>query len=315
MIIRTERKNNFSVINNYLINDDNLDWKDIGLLIYLLSKPNNWKIKAEALAEQKKTGIRGVYSILANLENGGYIKKKRNNDGTVNWYIYDEPQTDKVVSEMPNKKSDPYLHNVDEGPDMLDCPQPIDLPPHVQNVDKAQVIDLPPHLHNVDDIVSTDIVNTDNSSSSYLATKDFPPTEKTDEPENDIPNRIGKYQELFVNEFGYDLHETRHERTICMFQDWVQQRYPVSRIKLAIENTMKKNNLRPGVIHYFRKPVQQFMEAFRVKKIAQEKPNLPSYEDYKKAKQEKPADPETAKAALMACLSKLKGSKSARAST
>jgi len=103
MIIRAQRSATFTVINNDLINDPSLDWKELGLLIYLLSKPDYWEISPTHLANQRKTSINGVYAILKRLRNSGYVVLKRFSSGKTDWLVYDTPQ-------IP-----PHHENDDEG--------------------------------------------------------------------------------------------------------------------------------------------------------------------------------------------------------
>ena len=75
MIIRSQKpEHSFTIVSNQVIDDDNLDWKDLGLLIYLLSKPDNWQVSLAHLAKQKRTGQDGVATAIKNLKQAGYIK-------------------------------------------------------------------------------------------------------------------------------------------------------------------------------------------------------------------------------------------------
>jgi hypothetical protein len=110
MIVRTNRKNRFTVINNDLIEDPSIDWKDLGMLVYLLSKPDNWEISTAHLMKERKTSRDGVYSILKNLCNAGYVSKKPKPEGGWLWFVYDEkqpvnqekPDTEKPDTEKPD---------------------------------------------------------------------------------------------------------------------------------------------------------------------------------------------------------------------
>jgi len=102
MIIRRQRPEaNYTVIENKLIYDGSLDWRELGLLVFLLSKPDNWSISMTHLAKQKQTGKSGIESALKKLQEAGYVSKQRQSTGNVDWYIYDEPQLDKQYKEKP----------------------------------------------------------------------------------------------------------------------------------------------------------------------------------------------------------------------
>ena len=72
-IIRSPKpESNFYLLDKRLSEDKKLSWASRGLLIFLLGKPDNWRISAEYLAQQtndssKKTGKQGVYSLLDEL--------------------------------------------------------------------------------------------------------------------------------------------------------------------------------------------------------------------------------------------------------
>ncbi len=109
-IIRTKRPDSFTVINNDLINDTQLDWRELGLLVYLLSKPDGWQVNAEHLSKERELGIKGIYSSLKILSSTGYVKKKPNPppNGGWDWLVYDTPQnldksTECLLERMPSK--------------------------------------------------------------------------------------------------------------------------------------------------------------------------------------------------------------------
>lgn len=92
MIIRQPRTSHYTIIPNALLEDPALDWKDIGLVVYLISKPDSWKISVEHLANQKKTGRDGIYRILNTLISCGYAKRVKRGSGSMDYFIFDEPQ-------------------------------------------------------------------------------------------------------------------------------------------------------------------------------------------------------------------------------
>lgn len=91
-IIKTRRINNFTTVSNELINDANLSYKDLGLLIYLLSKPEAWEVRVDAIAKERGVGKDGIYSALKNLRECGYADYVRFSSGVTEWTIYDVPQ-------------------------------------------------------------------------------------------------------------------------------------------------------------------------------------------------------------------------------
>ena len=110
-IHRTKTSNNFTIIHNSILQDEALSLPAIGLLVYLISKPENWKILPKYLAtklykkEDSKAGYRYILNLIQEIENSGYCTKKRNSDGTIDYYIYDtklNPNVEKLHKDKPD---------------------------------------------------------------------------------------------------------------------------------------------------------------------------------------------------------------------
>jgi predicted transcriptional regulator len=55
------------------------------LLVFLLDKPDNWRIRPEAMAKELNVGVATVYRILDRLITSGYVHReviRRNKNGT-----------------------------------------------------------------------------------------------------------------------------------------------------------------------------------------------------------------------------------------
>jgi len=74
-IVRTSLKENFSVLPNELLNDERLSAEQLGLLAYLLSKPNDWQVRVTQLMGRFEIGRDKTRRILATLEQYGYVKR------------------------------------------------------------------------------------------------------------------------------------------------------------------------------------------------------------------------------------------------
>jgi len=105
MIIRSKRALNYTVISNPVIEDLDLDWKELGLLVYLLSKPDSWDISVAHLAKQRKAGRDAVLNMLKSLRDAGYVELKHKPEGGVDYYVFDsrqeKPLTEKPLTEKP----------------------------------------------------------------------------------------------------------------------------------------------------------------------------------------------------------------------
>ena len=129
MIIRSTRpESNFYLLDKRISEDKKLSWASRGLLIFLLGKPDNWRISAEYLAQQthessKKTGKQGIYSLLDELIVAGYVvrsDKQAHDEKTgfllgYDYVVYDSPCRPEPYKAEPYKdkpyKAEPYKAN------------------------------------------------------------------------------------------------------------------------------------------------------------------------------------------------------------
>lgn len=104
----------FTVINNDVFKDNNLSFQAIGMLCYLLSKPNHWQVNVSHLIKvtdktAKKTGRDGVYNILQELVGTGYVIREKQSSGELDYIVLDEPDTAKAEEASPDPdKPDPH---------------------------------------------------------------------------------------------------------------------------------------------------------------------------------------------------------------
>lgn len=92
-------KTGFSILRNDTLSDPRLGWAARGLLAYLLTKPDDWKVSAEHLKKQTtdariKTGRNGIYALLGELQEVGYVAKHQCNKGRfgeVEYFVFDAP--------------------------------------------------------------------------------------------------------------------------------------------------------------------------------------------------------------------------------
>jgi len=73
MIIRSNKNNPHTLVNNQFLNNKNLSWKAKGLLLYLFSLPDNLKIKVEDLKKISSDGKASTESALKELIKHKYI--------------------------------------------------------------------------------------------------------------------------------------------------------------------------------------------------------------------------------------------------
>jgi uncharacterized phage protein (TIGR02220 family) len=104
MIYRVHKKNDYTMINNYLIKDKNLNLKDKGMLLVLLSLPDNWDFSVMGLMTLCKESKNTINDILNNLEKYNYLERNKiYENGRIKDWRYD-------IYEIPKKL---YLKNQD----------------------------------------------------------------------------------------------------------------------------------------------------------------------------------------------------------
>lgn len=128
--IRVAKNQNYSVINNTVLNDSRLSWKAKGLAAYLLSKPDDWSIVREDLAKRSTDGVDAVRTALKELEDAGYLVRTRrqNGRGKFEWeHVLHEipieqaetPLVDLPPVENPSVENPPVANPSVENPRLL----------------------------------------------------------------------------------------------------------------------------------------------------------------------------------------------------
>lgn len=109
-IVRVKHKKNFTVLPNELLNDQRLDWRTLGLLCYLLSKPSDWVVSATMLAKMKRgNGRNAIYDCLNQMKSTGYAQFEQPlGEGGVfkagEWVISSEPLPEIREPETASRK-------------------------------------------------------------------------------------------------------------------------------------------------------------------------------------------------------------------
>ena len=89
-------ESNWTQIRNGIIDDHRMTFKATAVLIYILSKPDNWRTSTRHLASVKKEGIDAVRTAMTELESAGYVQRRRYQDEAGKWcydtLVYDTPQ-------------------------------------------------------------------------------------------------------------------------------------------------------------------------------------------------------------------------------
>ena len=89
-IIRAPRRDRFVVMDQRAVEDDRLSWAARGLLCYLLSRPDDWKVLVNDLRKRGNLGRDGIYRLLKELRTVGYARflRLRDRNGRIRGGIY-----------------------------------------------------------------------------------------------------------------------------------------------------------------------------------------------------------------------------------
>ena len=105
-IIRNRSQNRYTNISNNILRNQELSLRDRGLLVTLLSLPDNWKFSVAGLAEiLKSDGKHTIRAGLNNLENMGYLVRRQTKTengkfSVCEWEILEEPELKEPLSDF-----------------------------------------------------------------------------------------------------------------------------------------------------------------------------------------------------------------------
>lgn len=129
-VVRVSKKENpYVTLDKFFLHDERLSWKAKGLLSYLLSKPDNWKIYVSDLVKRATDGRDSVYAGLKELEQAGYLKRirKHNELGWFDGYeyvIYERPQEETLLADY-NRPDPEKPETVQPNPENPDTGEPL----------------------------------------------------------------------------------------------------------------------------------------------------------------------------------------------
>ncbi len=93
---RIADRRRWTSVSNGLIEDGSISFRARGLLVWLLSKPDGWSVRSDAIAASSTEGRDAVRTALRELEAAGYIKREKARDEAGRWVtfsnIYETPE-------------------------------------------------------------------------------------------------------------------------------------------------------------------------------------------------------------------------------
>ena len=114
-VIRVEKVSDYTVVNNHYLRDKNLSMKAKGLLSVILSLPDDWDYTVNGLVNYIGEGKTAVTNALKELENNGYMVRRRIRDdcgrlGNAEWVRYEKPMTENIAQENIAQETQPQLN-------------------------------------------------------------------------------------------------------------------------------------------------------------------------------------------------------------
>ena len=98
-----DKNNPYFQMNRAAVHDETLSYKALGILVYLLSKPDNWETRLSDLVNRHADGRESVRSGLKELEDAGYLKRSQErgedgqfSSGTVD--VYEKPSSENPIT-------------------------------------------------------------------------------------------------------------------------------------------------------------------------------------------------------------------------
>lgn len=116
-IRRATHDKNYTCISNTVLQNEDLSWKARGLLVYLLSLPDNWRIYVSELANRAPDGKDATRTAFKELQTAGYItgEQQKGENGhylPISYIVHEKPNTENPDAENPPLQSthEPSTH-------------------------------------------------------------------------------------------------------------------------------------------------------------------------------------------------------------
>ncbi len=127
------KENPYALISKSLLRDNRLSAKEIGIMAYLLSLPDHWRISNKELAKHFRGGLDSIKSGIAMLVKLGYIEKTQNRlpggkFGPIEMLVHEEPimnleilatpkvspRVEKPLAGKPSTENPPLVNTQDQ---------------------------------------------------------------------------------------------------------------------------------------------------------------------------------------------------------
>lgn len=153
-VLRKEKKNNFTVIDNSIFKDRRLSFKAKGLLCQMLSLPDGWEYSVKGLATLASDKYSAITSGLKELEEAGYFRREQLYDkGKFAGYEYIISETPVIEnSDFPFSEKPISENTISENPTQLNTNKSITKKSKTKVIDMRYLI--PPTIEMVEDYIN-----------------------------------------------------------------------------------------------------------------------------------------------------------------
>lgn len=105
----------YTQVSNAVLNDKKLSWKAKGIFAYLYSKPENWDFSVHRIFLDSRDGKESLLSGISELEEAGYLFRKRLANGKMEYKICFEPCTEKPDEACSGNQNEPDSGKANNG--------------------------------------------------------------------------------------------------------------------------------------------------------------------------------------------------------
>jgi len=174
VIIRRRHTKNFTVIGNALFDDERLQADEVGILAFLLSRPNDWEVRRPALMRRWGYGEKAIKRVLFSLIGAGWCiaRKTRLSNGTFNiiYEVRDEPgpplSEEEIRRTLSLESSEAATVESEEDGNLDQPPVRAGPPPRQRGVDDQGVVE-GGVVCNKDHLLNTDSKNTESTQATW----------------------------------------------------------------------------------------------------------------------------------------------------
>jgi hypothetical protein len=140
VIIKRKVRRDFTTLPNDLIRDSRISWGALGLLVYILSLPDDFRLRLCHLAKQKSCGRDATRARAKELENAGYllITRERGTHGRFSSTLWEVSDTPSLPAPTSPRSGFPYV--VEPGTENPITVPPSSEDPTLLNTDTEQVL-------------------------------------------------------------------------------------------------------------------------------------------------------------------------------